>query len=236
MIFQVHVSGVQFSPTGRDFAAATTEGLLIYSLDTKLMFDPFELDEEITPATIKDTLKSRDFGKAVLMALKLNETDLIRIAVEHVPKAEIELITADMSEKYVSKMLKFVGGELEGSKHLHFYALWSHSLLLNHSQMLRTKSNDLMPIMNLMHKNLLQKSQDMTKICEHNIYTMDFLLTMGSKHDAVKKKEKEAAMMNEKEDSSAENEEDSEEDSSSADEDDEEKLEDNWESGEDASD
>jgi periodic tryptophan protein 2 len=36
---EVRVAGLQFSPTGRDFAAATTEGLLIYSLDSKLVFD-----------------------------------------------------------------------------------------------------------------------------------------------------------------------------------------------------
>lgn len=220
------MSGVQFSPTGRDFAAATTEGLLIYSLDTKLMFDPFELDEEITPNTIRETIKDKDFGKAVLMALRLNETDLIRQAVEHVPKSDIGLVAADMPEKYVEKMLKFVGGELEGSKHLHFYALWSHKLLLCHSHMLRTKSNDLMPIMNLMHRNLLQKSQEMTKICEHNNHTIDFLLTMGAKRDAASSNEK-GSLQSDEEDSSAEKKEDSEEDSSESD-DEEEELESNW--------
>merc|ERR1711997_1154985 len=39
---QVMVTGLEFSPTGREFAAATTEGLLMYSLDSKMIFDPFE--------------------------------------------------------------------------------------------------------------------------------------------------------------------------------------------------
>ena len=50
---EVRVSGLQFSPTGRDFGAASTEGLLIYSLDSKMFFDPFELELEITPATTR---------------------------------------------------------------------------------------------------------------------------------------------------------------------------------------
>ena len=36
---------VQFSPTGRAFAVASTEGLLVYSLDDALVFDPIELGE-----------------------------------------------------------------------------------------------------------------------------------------------------------------------------------------------
>jgi periodic tryptophan protein 2 len=54
---------VQFSPTGRSWAAATTEGLLIYSLDETLMFDPFDLDEDITPATIQRVLGRHEFAK-----------------------------------------------------------------------------------------------------------------------------------------------------------------------------
>lgn len=34
---------VRFSPTGLQFAAASTEGLLLYSLDDALIFDPAEL-------------------------------------------------------------------------------------------------------------------------------------------------------------------------------------------------
>ena len=32
---EVRVSGLQFAPTGREFTATTTEGLLVYSLDTR---------------------------------------------------------------------------------------------------------------------------------------------------------------------------------------------------------
>ena len=36
----VRVSAVAFAPTGRTFCAATTEGLLLYALDTAPTFDP----------------------------------------------------------------------------------------------------------------------------------------------------------------------------------------------------
>ena len=60
---------VRFSPTGREFAVASTEGLLLYSLNTEMSFDPIELDIEITPDTIRDTLKRRNFSRALVVRL-----------------------------------------------------------------------------------------------------------------------------------------------------------------------
>ena len=37
------------SPTGHCWAAATTEGLLLYSLDRGAQFDPTDLAEDVTP-------------------------------------------------------------------------------------------------------------------------------------------------------------------------------------------
>ena len=90
---EVRVSGLQFSPTGRDFTATTTEGLLIFSLDTKMFFDPFELELEITPASTRKALKTgEDFGRALLMSLRLNEHDLVREILEQIPVNEIDLV------------------------------------------------------------------------------------------------------------------------------------------------
>ena len=48
---------------GQAWAAATTEGLLIYSLDAGMVFDPFLLDESITPVSIRKTLQDGDWSK-----------------------------------------------------------------------------------------------------------------------------------------------------------------------------
>ncbi len=44
---------------------------MIYSLDETLMFDPFNLDVSITPESIRDTLRNREFFKALLVCAKL---------------------------------------------------------------------------------------------------------------------------------------------------------------------
>ena len=40
---------VALSPTGQSWAAATTDGLLLYALDQGATFDPTDLTEDITP-------------------------------------------------------------------------------------------------------------------------------------------------------------------------------------------
>ncbi len=58
---------IQFSPTGLAFAVASTEGLLVYSVDDSLVFDPFELGEDVTPEAADAALAS---GKARVCQLR----------------------------------------------------------------------------------------------------------------------------------------------------------------------
>lgn len=86
---QVSVGGLEFSPTGREFAAATTEGLLLFSLDSKMIFDPFELEEEVTPKATRNLVRSGEYSRAISMALRLNEPDLIREVIEQIPAVQV---------------------------------------------------------------------------------------------------------------------------------------------------
>lgn len=45
----VRVNSVKISPTGRTWAVAATGGVLLYSLDDDLIFDPTDLEEDVTP-------------------------------------------------------------------------------------------------------------------------------------------------------------------------------------------
>lgn len=72
----VRASGIQFAPDGTAWAAATTEGLILYSLDEQQLFDPTALELDITPASIHSALESGEHLRALLMALRLNEADV----------------------------------------------------------------------------------------------------------------------------------------------------------------
>ena len=53
---------LKIAPTGQSFSAATTEGVLVYSIDESFIFDPTDLDIDVTPEVLSFS-KSLSFTK-----------------------------------------------------------------------------------------------------------------------------------------------------------------------------
>lgn len=69
---------------GRSWAAATTEGLLIFSLDGSLSFQPEDLGVDVTPQRIVELLKEKNYSLALSYSFRLNEDSLIKRVVESI--------------------------------------------------------------------------------------------------------------------------------------------------------
>lgn len=52
------------------------------------MFDPFDLSLEVTPKATHEALKNKEFTKALVMSLKLNEPNLVTLVIERVPYSD----------------------------------------------------------------------------------------------------------------------------------------------------
>ena len=136
---EVRVSGVAFSPTGRAFCAASTEGLLVYSLDaaSSLIFDPFDLDIDITPETILATLEESDYLRALVMAFRLNDRNLIGRVYHRVPVTYIKPVVRDLPKVYLARLLRFVAQMTEETPHVEFNLRWTEALLSAHGRYLK---------------------------------------------------------------------------------------------------
>ena len=73
---------------GRSWAAASTEGLVVYSLDSDIVFDPFQLDCDVTPERIQQASSNREHTNALMMSLRLNEPQLICHIMEAVKPSD----------------------------------------------------------------------------------------------------------------------------------------------------
>lgn len=71
---------------GFSWSATTTEGLLLYSLDGAMVFDPYDLDLEVTPHAVRRQLRLREWAAAVVLAFRLNEEALKLEVLEAVPQ------------------------------------------------------------------------------------------------------------------------------------------------------
>ncbi|KAK3923293.1 Periodic tryptophan protein 2-like protein [Frankliniella fusca] len=181
---EVRVFSLQFSPTGQAWSAVTTEGLLVYSLDMGLVFDPFMLELGVTPESTRKTLKDCDYAKALMMAVKMNEQDLIREVVETIPVASVELTVSSMPPVYQVRALKFVAASLESTRHIDFYLQWSTFLLNSLSPgLLRDRGSttytQLLPVLLTLQKALTRKHEELGKICDFNKYTLRYLQKLG---------------------------------------------------------
>ncbi|KAK6626362.1 hypothetical protein RUM43_006673 [Polyplax serrata] len=174
---EIRVFSLEFSPTGQAWAAATTEGLLIYSLNMSMVFDPLELNVKITPEAVRETLQHENHSKALMMAIKLGERSLVQFVIERVPHSDIELCVTTMSHVYIIRCLKFISSFLENSRHLEFYLSWIRQILTIHGSVL--KGSNFLPILLGLQKSLTNYFDAVGKICEYNKYTTKFLLSVG---------------------------------------------------------
>lgn len=155
---------IRFSPTGRSWAAASTEGLLIYSLDETVSFDPFDLSIDLTPQSVLDVLASREYLKALVMAFRLNEKPLIQRVYESVPSGDIRLVARQVPSLYVATLLRFVAEHLERSPHLEFDLLWANTLLMAHGRQLRDRSGEYASVLRVLQKALGDCEQSISRL------------------------------------------------------------------------
>ena len=121
---EVKTSCIGFSGTGTDFAAVTTEGLLVWSLDSDMVFDPVALTEEVTPSAVASNIAKGLHGQALAMALLLNENNLIEAAVDGVPNGSIPLVCRGISREHFDRFLQFLAKKVASTPHIEFYLNW----------------------------------------------------------------------------------------------------------------
>ena len=155
---------VRISPTGRAWVAASTEGLLIYSIDDTVTFDPFDLDIDLTPQAVLDTLASRSYLKSLVMAFRLNEKLLIQRVFESIPHSDVKLIARQLPVVYIMALLTFVAGHLDKGPHLEFDLLWVKETLFAHGRYLRDRSGEYASVFRALMKGLVDVQRNVSKL------------------------------------------------------------------------
>ncbi|KAI1864893.1 hypothetical protein JX265_004101 [Neoarthrinium moseri] len=174
---EVRVTGVGFSPAGTSFCAASTEGLLIYSLDNDLQFDPFDLNIEITPASTLAVLQTdQDYLKALVMAFRLNEAGLIKRVFQAIPYPEIPLVVEQFPTVYVSRLLRFVAAQTEESPHMEFCLLWIKALMDKHGKWLSANRSKVDVELRVVARAVSKMRDEIRRLADENVYMVDYLL------------------------------------------------------------
>ncbi|BFZ60013.1 U3 snoRNP protein [Saitoella coloradoensis] len=176
---EVRTRAVKFSPTGRSFAAASTEGLLVYSLDDNLLFDPFDLDIDVTPSTTLQTLRQKQYLKALVMAFRLNERYLIHQVYETIPPADIPLVAHDLPLPYLSRLLKFIAGHADESPHVEFHLIWIEALCTYHGRYIRERGGEFGSEMRGLQRCVGRIETELAGLGDENVFMLRYILEGG---------------------------------------------------------
>ncbi|RKO83043.1 Dip2/Utp12 family-domain-containing protein, partial [Blyttiomyces helicus] len=161
---EARTRGVRFSPTGRSWAAASTEGLLVYSLDDALLFDPFDLEIDITEDSILEALAAREHLRALVMAFRLGEQHLVRRVHDAIPANDAALVARDLPPKYLERMLKFLVAHMEKSPRVEMHMLWATALLKAHCRYLKDRSVEFASALRGLQKAIGRSFEEMSKL------------------------------------------------------------------------
>nr|XP_040037012.1 PWP2 small subunit processome component [Gasterosteus aculeatus aculeatus] len=208
---EIRVSSLRFSPTGRSWAATTTEGLLVYSMDGSMVFDPYDLDLDVTPASIRKQLRLQEWASAIVLAFRLNEKALKQEVLEAIPHEQVPVVCGSLPDIYVEKLLGFVAASLEKSGHLQFYMTWAQSLLMLHGQKLKNRCGAILPTLQALQKSIQRHFDSLSKLCDFNMYNIRYAEALSKQRGVKRPAEEEEEEEEEKEEDDGDEDELSEE-------------------------
>ena len=110
------------------------------------------------------------------MALCLNEVSLIRAVWQRVPPDAVPLVAAALPAPYLERMLRFLGGELDESRHIHAIMLWTQEVVLAHAARLRDSPAEFDVALRALHKGIRVRHEELGRVCASNLHSLRFLI------------------------------------------------------------
>uniref|UniRef100_A0A0N5AL32 WD_REPEATS_REGION domain-containing protein n=1 Tax=Syphacia muris TaxID=451379 RepID=A0A0N5AL32_9BILA len=175
---EMRVCRMDFSPAGRSFAVCSTEGVAIFSLDHSKLFDPFELNVQVTPEQVQKMLKSGEYATALKMALQLNESEIICKVFLETETSQHELIARSLSSIYVTRLLKWMSqcNATVLQQNFHCWCLWLKSILFVHAREIKLNRQANLAALTGIQQIIVANTAHVSKMCEQNIYGLEYLL------------------------------------------------------------
>lgn len=168
---------VRFCPTGRSFVAATTEGLLRFARTAGVeAFDPVDLGEEATPQRARECSHKGKHSLALLLALRLNEQELVRTVIESVPPSEVDGVVRATPLAHSGPLLRVLAGMIErSSPHLEHALAWTRSFAFRAAVSQHALPPGLGPALRAATTALSRCHDDLASSAGSNLYALEYI-------------------------------------------------------------
>lgn len=170
---------LRIAPTGRSFVAATTEGVLVYSVDESFIFDPTDLDIDVTPEAVDAALNEDQTSRALILSLRLNEDSLMKKCILSVSPADIPAVASSIPFRYLQRLIEALTELMESCPYLEFILRWCQEICKAHGNSIQQNSRNLLPALKSLQKAVTSFHQDLAEICSSNEYTLRYLTSVN---------------------------------------------------------
>jgi len=171
------VKCVRLCPSGQSFAAATPEGVLLFSRDTEAAFDPADLGEDVTPAACAAALAQGAWTLAIALALRLNDVPLLRACIEHTPPDAVRVTAAAVPEAYLPRVCDALAQCVSNGPHIEHLLIWVTALVTCHGAAVQARSAQAVPAVRALLRSLTTMHEDLASTAGANVYALQYLCT-----------------------------------------------------------
>jgi periodic tryptophan protein 2 len=180
----IRTTDLSFASTGRAWAVCCTEGVLIWSLDSTFVFDPLDLDLEITPFSIRQLTHKGQYTAALISALRINQPEAIEGVIDAIGPENIPIVAASIPPRYLHGLFTWLAGASERSSRVGRSVAWMRALMMAVSRVDGAgERRDLAgPMRRWMHV-LEAVRLDVANRARENVYAIAYL-TNGAKREA----------------------------------------------------
>ncbi len=190
-LLKAEVKCVQYSPTGRMWAAVTQEGVLLYgegqhggSGSGDVVFDPVNLAVDVTPKNAEKAARDKQYVKALMIALRLSEKSVLNKVLESIPPADIALVLSSIPCVYFVRLVSLLAWRIENTPHIDFNLLWARRLLLLQGGKAHESSKDVGAVntaLRSLHRVTSAQAKRLGPIADRNQHTLHYLSELSQR-------------------------------------------------------
>lgn len=123
-------------------------------------------------------LAQKQYAHAVIMALRLNELDLMRRVVRHVPQHALWGVTQAIPSERLQRILQVLALEILEQPYLELYMDWIRHLLLHHGDYMKQHKSQFLSRFRDLQRGVRFHNDNITKLANFNGFQLTHLKRM----------------------------------------------------------
>lgn len=197
-LIKAEVHCVHACATGRLWGAVSSEGVLVYGEgegddfgDT--LFDPTNLEVDVTPDAARKAADVKDYATALLVALRLNERGCLNYVVEKVSPEDIHHVVDSVPILYFSRLIVLFAWRLDNTPHIEFNLMWAKRLMLSHGRKVHNVATDPFAVntaLRALNRACLAHSKRIMPFADQNEHMLQYLLAASKQSSSLKESSK----------------------------------------------